>query len=135
MADETFAYTNDLAATKILTFATAGRLLAEFGQNIVPNQISSMTMGGVRLTYDRGDPQTQWRFGAVVPYSSLTETDLADVQEFVGTTYINYAENAFAWTESDGVTTHTVYMINQFSWSMIGGSFVKISFSLEELNT
>jgi len=135
MASEIFSYTNILGATKTLSFDTAGRLLSDYAKDIVPNQISDKTLGGVRMTYSLGESTTQYKFTAVVPYSSEVETDIADIEEFISSVYINFSENAFTWTENDGVTTHTVYIINNYSMRMMGGSYAVVSFLLEEQNT
>jgi len=135
MASETFAYTNSAGSTKTLTFDTAGRLLSDYSKEIKPNQISDSTLGGVRLTYTLGDHFTQWRYTVVVPYSSVLETDITDIESFLSSTYVNFSENAFTWTENDGATTHTVYIINGYSMRMMGGSYCIVNFLLEEQNT
>jgi len=135
MASETFSFTNISGATKTLTFDTAGRLLAEYSKSIIPNQISDITLGGIRLTYSLGNNRTQYKYTVIVPYSDEGETDIADIEEFISSTYINFAENAFTWTENDGATTHTVFMINGYSMKMVGGSYSIVNFLLEEQNT
>jgi len=135
MASEIFSYTNILGVTKTLSFDTAGRLLSDYAKDIVPNQISDKTLGGVRMTYSLGESTTQYKFTAVVPYAHATETDIEDIELFISSTYINFSENAFIWTENDGVTTHTVYMVNNYSMRMMGGSYAVVSFLLEEQNT
>lgn len=135
MASETFSYTNSSSATYTLTFDTAGRLLSDYEKSIIPNQISDITLGGIRLTYDMGNPRTQYKYIVVVPYAHDTETDIANIETFISSTYINFSENAFTWTENDGVTTHTVYMLNGYSMRMVGGSYSLVSFLLEEQNS
>ena len=133
MAVETFAYTNAAAATLTLTFDLSAPLLSDYSKSIIPNQITDVTLGGIRLTKNLGDPRTQWRYTAIFPLSSGS-TDLADVESFVGSTYINFAENAFTWTNYDSVE-RTVYMINQFTHTMLGQDTVRAAFLLEEQNT
>jgi len=135
MASETFSYTNSSGSIKTLTFDTSGRLLSAYQKSIVPNQISNITLGGIRLTQDFGNPKTQYKYTAIVPNSSVIETDIADIEEFISSDYINFAENAFTWTENDGATTHTVYMVNDYNMKMIGGSYCVVEFLLEEQNT
>ena len=136
MAVETFSYTNAASATKLLTFSISAPLLADYSKSIIPNQITGVTLGGIRLTKNLGSARTQWRYTAIVDFSSAL-TDLADVEEFIGSTYINFAENAFEWKEWPGyvATARTVYMINQFSHTMLGQDRVRIAFLLEEQNT
>lgn len=133
MAAETFKYPATGTPDVTLTFATAGRLLSEFQKSIKPNQISDVTMGGVRLTYNLGDPFTQYRYTFIVPVSSGA-TDLTDVESFIGSSNINFAENAFLWTDNDG-NAKTVHMVNEFSYTQVGPSFIKSTWILEEQNT
>ena len=135
MADETFKYPSTTSPTKTLTFATAGHLVED--SDIVKfNQLTDMTIGGMRMVKNLGDNLNQYEYTAVVPFSSESETDYADVLEFIGSSYVNGASNSFVWTDKDSAEK-TVRMINNpFRAQKLGGSNYYIcKFILEEVNT
>ncbi len=129
MAVETFTY-----GGQTLTFATAGHLLGD-SESIVPNQVSDVTLGGVRLTGNLGDARHQWQVTVIVPRSSTAQTDLADVTGFLGTTGINYGVHAFTWVDYLS-TTRSVNLINDsVGFENLGAGWHKVSFSVEQVNT
>jgi len=134
MANETFTYPTT-AASATLTFATAGHFISD-DDIIIPNQVTDKTAGGVRLTYNRGTESNIYEVSVIVPDSSTSETDYTDIKNFIGSTAINFSENAFKWNDFNG-TTRIVHLINQFRAEAIGGSIFrrKITFLLEEQNT
>lgn len=132
MANETFSYTNSSSSTKTLTFATSGHSINDT-DSIEPNQVSQLTMGGVRLIGNIGSAVKKYEYTCVVPTSSVSETDYADVIEFIGTTYINYGQNAFTWTDYNS-NALTVRMVNDFQASNVG-AYKKITFVLEVQNS
>ena len=135
MASETFEYPDATTPTMTLTFATSGHSMNDI-DGIVFNQITGLTLGGVRMTTSLGDNFNQWGYTFIVPISSETETDWADVKSFFGSSYANGAQNSFVWTESDGTTTHTVYMTNmELQSGIIAGTYKQCTIMLEEVNT
>jgi len=135
---EYFYYPNTTGATKTLTFesgaGTNGHLQTD-GETIIKNQIQDVTIGGVRMAKNLGDDLHQWEYTVIVPASSTSYTDQADIESFIGSSYANGAVSAFHWVDSGG-TTRTVSMINNsFSFQRISGDKVKVTFLLEQENT
>jgi len=132
MATETFSYPNTSATEKVLTFATAANLQSD-NIMVVANQITDVTMGGVRRTVSLGDNFDRYDYTVIVPVSS-SSTDWADVKEFFGSSYANFAENSFVWTDVDS-NELTVRMTGNLTAEHIAGSYKKITMQLETVNT
>ncbi len=133
MATETFSHTSATPTTLTLTFATAGHLLSD-SETLIPNQESDVTLGGVRLTSNLGDPRHQWQVTVIVPKTS-TATDLTDVMNFLGTSGVNYGVHSFTWVDYNN-TTRTVSIINDsIGVESLGAGWKKVSFTLEQVNT
>lgn len=131
MANETFKYPDVTSPTIILTFATAGHLLPD--KDIIEfNQLSDVSIGGIRMIKSLGDNFTRFEYTAIVPRSSGS-TDLADVKSFVSSTYVNGALQTFVWTDYNSVAK-TVRMINNpFTAQRLENSeYYLIRFQLEK---
>ena len=118
----------------VLTFATAGHLVGDT-QSVLPNQVSDVTLGGVRMTGNLGSARNQWQVTVILPGSSGSQTNLADVLSFLGTGGINYGVNSFTWTDGEG-TERTVNLVNDtISIESLGAGWKKVSFQLEQVNS
>jgi len=129
MADETFAY----SGATTLTFATSGHSVND-SDGIEFNQISDITIGGIRMTKNLGDHFNRWEYTFVVPVSSESETDWADVLTFFGTSHVNGSVNYFTWTDYDSTAT-SVYAIQMNIWgqNILGAQYKRCTVTLEEL--
>jgi hypothetical protein len=133
MANETFKYPTAASATALgtLTFSITAHSLGD-AINIVPNQISDVTQGGIRLTENLGSSFTRYDYTAII-YVASASIDYADVIRFFGPSYANMAENTFVWTEHDA-TAHTVRMISGLSFTNMGNNLMRVSMTLEDDN-
>jgi len=59
MASETFKYPDDTSPTITLTFDTSGHSIND-SDGIIFNQITDVTLGGVRMTSNLGDNFDTW---------------------------------------------------------------------------
>ena len=107
MANETFVYSG-----QTLTFGTTnarGRLLG--GADIIEaNQVIVRTIGGTTMVDNLGDERKLFEYDIIVPKSS-GETDYADLLSFFSSTYVNYGQKSFVWTDYASVA-RTVKAIN-----------------------
>ncbi len=132
---ETFKYPNATSPTKTLTFATSAHSIND-GDIIEFNQISDVTIGGIRMVKSLGDNFNRWEYTIIIPLSSGSETDYTDVLSFVGSSYANGSLGSFVWTDY-AATAKTVHMINNpFTAKRLGSSaYMQCTFLLEEVNT
>jgi len=132
MANETFVYD-----TQTLTFGTTnakGRLLG--GSDIIEaNQIIVRTIGGVTMVDNLGDERKLFEYGIIVPESSGSETDYADLLTFFGSTYVNYGQNSFIWTDHASVARTVRAINNTFTFGIdpkLGSDYRTLKLILEE---
>ena len=124
---ETFSYPTVAAATKTLTFDARQYTDKWYTEK---NQLMDETNGGAIMVKNLGSDRSTWEYTVVVPVTSVSVTDQADIESFISSTYANGAQNTFVWTDTDS-TARTVRMINSsFSFEMITPTYVRISFLL-----
>ena len=129
MADETFAYTG--ATT--LTFDVSGHLNDD-GETFAFNQISDVTIGGVRMTSNLGEHLNQYEYNAIIYLSHETSTDWANVLSFFGTTYVNGGVNTFTWTDHASTAMTVQLIAGSIKKKNLGGTYCQVTFLLEEYN-
>jgi hypothetical protein len=134
MATETFKYPDATTPTVTLTFSTSGHSIND-ASGIRFNQIIDRSIGGVQQAKNLGDSFQTFEFTFVVPRSSETETDWADVLSFFGSTYVNGGVNTFVWTDYDSVERTVMAVSAELQGTPMGESYVKGSFLLEVVNT
>ena len=136
---ETFKYPNASDPTKTLTFestggGTNGHLLSDvFTRRL--NQITDETVSGIRLAKNLGDHYDQWEYTVIVPLTSASYTDWADILEFFGSSYTNGAVNSFLWTDSDDTTIQVRLVSMDISREMVSGSLCRVKFVIETVNS
>ena len=137
MATEYFYFPTEAAATKTLTFEDGGGShghLATDGEQFVFNQIQDVTIGGIRMAKNLGDHFQRWEYTVYVKTSSTSYTDYDDVISFIGSTYINGAQNTFVWKNYNSSSRTVNLIADSISFQRVR-SYTKINFQLEEENT
>lgn len=133
MATNRFDYPNSGSVTRYCQFNTAANLQSD-SITVTANQITDVTMGGVRRTVSLGDNFDRFDYTVIVPVSSSTESDWDDIKLFFGSTYVNFAENSFVWWDNDGASL-TVRMTGNLSAEHTAGTYKKVTMALETVNT
>lgn len=106
MASNKFEYPNNISASSTLTFVHGHLIEDTIGVQF--NESTELSKGGTRFVESFGGAKYQFPFTAVVPISSATETDYADVLAFFIAT--NGAVSSFSWTDESSVV-RTVRMV------------------------
>ena len=132
MANEIFSVTTTIG-TKTLTFSTSGHSVKDT-TTYVFNQVSDTTISGSRMVSNLGSHYKQYDYTVVVPMAHGSNTDWADILEFIGTDYANGGVNSFTWTDYAS-TAKTVKLIStSISMKNLGNNLCRVEFVLEEVN-
>lgn len=136
---ETFKYPDVTAPTKTLTFESAGggtngHLLSDtFSRRL--NQIIDETVSGVRMAKNLGSHFDQWEYTVIIPLTSASYTDWADILAFFGSSYTNGAVNTFFWTDVETTVREVRLVSMDISREMVSGTKCKVSLVIEAVNT
>ncbi len=133
MATETFKYPTTDSPTASLTFTVAANLQSD-NVMVDANQITNVTMGGVRRTVSLGDNFDRFDYTVIVPVSSGSVTDWDDVKTFFNSSNVNFAENSFVWIDADSASL-TVRMTGNLTAQHVAGKYKKVTMKLETANT
>lgn len=113
--------------TYTLTF-THGHLIND-GMGLSFNENTGLSIGGTRMTESFGNAKYVYDFSAIIPNSSDTETDVADVLAFF--IAVNGASGTFLWTDESGIARSVKMTAGTFRIDNFNGINKQFAISLE----
>lgn len=102
MANNAWYYPAQATATATLTFDTKGHLLDGSDFALIPNTQTGLSKGGTRYAESFGANRQTFDFTFLVPESSETVSDRADVVTFFAA--VLGAANSFVWVDESSVS-------------------------------
>lgn len=118
MANNVWYYPTVAAATSTLTFNTKGHLLDGSDFAIIPNAQTGLSKGGTRYAESFGADRQLFDFSFIVPESSETVSDRADVVTFFAA--ILGPTNTFVWVDESSVSRTVRCISDQIRFQRIG---------------
>lgn len=135
---EYFHYPNNSDPTKTLTFesggGTDGHLMTD-KYSYRFNQITDETVSGIRMARNLGSHFGRWEYTVVVPLSSGSYTDWADMVEFFGSSYANGCVNSFYWTDTDTTVREVRLVSMELEREMLASNVCRVTMVIEAVNS
>jgi len=128
MANNYFFYPTVSGATATLNFDTAGHLLDGSDFALIPNMQTGVSKGGTRYAESFGPDRQTFDFSFLVPESSSTVSDRADVITFFAS--VLGATNTFVWRD-ENATDRTVRCISDQIRFRRVGIYWRVTVTLE----
>lgn len=127
MGNHRFDYPTAAAAIVSIEFDTAARLTDD-ADTLAFNDEYAETYGGSDQVRERGDSTDRYQFSAVVPKTSATVSDKADLRTFLAAVR---RINTFQWTDDAGTIRTVRNLTNPIRFENYGGKFVRAILDLK----